>query len=217
MRKDPVRFTSQWALIGVILFYTVGTTMIARRTNRIFKPASAGAGERRECSITEKSNQFGPLLEKQPNSIPVLIPWGMEQYSLTSFNDVVFNDQLCSEDGNTVDLSRGNMKKNNAQQGPIRIQTTFKCIESVLRQAVIIPYQVNGQIIGLQMNGLEKLSQAMTALILKSGDVILAVNGKPLSSEKEAYKIFKKARKDPTMTVDILQDGEPKKIVLDLK
>lgn len=216
MRKDPVRFTSQWALIGVILFYSVGTTMISRHTNRIFKPSSAGGSERIEYSIvTSKPSLLGPVVEGyQPdnpnNNIPGLMPWGVDGSILLYEN--AFIGQQFSKNG--IDSSP---EKNDTQKGPIIIQTSFKCIESILKQAVIIPYQVNGQIIGLQMNGLEKISQAMTALLIKSGDVILAVNGKPVGNKKEAYKIIRKARKEPTMTVDILQDGEPKKIVLDLK
>ncbi|MBN1805330.1 MAG: hypothetical protein JW837_08775 [Sedimentisphaerales bacterium] len=215
MRRDPVRFTSQWALIGVILFYTVGTTMIARHTKRIFRPASAGASERREYTHIDVP---GPYLQDYwQNRIPGLRPWGTDGNSLTIFNDATFDARQFYQDINTVDLAPANTEKNNARQRPLRIRTSFKCIESILKKAVIVPYQVNGRIIGLQMNGLEKISQAVAALLMKSGDVILAVNGKPLSSEKEAYKIFKGVRKEPTMTVDILQDGEPKKIVLDLK
>jgi hypothetical protein len=215
MRKDPVRFTSQWALIGVILFYTVGTAMIALHTKKIFKPASVGADE--YSRIVWLQYEWGPFDEEDlPNYIPGFVPWGMDGYSLP-LSDCTFDIRQFSKDSNIIDLSQCNTKKNNTQRRPVRVQTSFKCIESVLKQAVIIPYQVNNQIIGLQLNGLEKVSQAMAALLIKSGDVILAVNGKPLNSKKEAYKIMKKARKDPTMTVDILHDGEPKKIVLDLK
>ena len=85
-----------------------------------------------------------------------------------------------------------------------------------MRKAAIKPYCVNGQIEGLQINGLDKISEAK-ALLLKSGDIIIAINGETLSSKKKAYDIFKKARKAPIMIIDLLQDGEPKKFLLDFQ
>lgn len=125
------------------------------------------------------------------------------------------------EDDNTTEPSgdqnaekKSDKEKKNAQQEPARVRTKIKCVESVLKKAVIEPYCINGQIEGLRLNGLDEISEAK-ALLLKSGDIILAVNGQTLSSKKEAYGIFKKARKEPTMIVDLLQDGEAKKLLFD--
>ena len=46
MNSRLVRFGSQWALVGVIFFYTVGTTMIVRHMERIVTPTSASGSER---------------------------------------------------------------------------------------------------------------------------------------------------------------------------
>ena len=75
---------------------------------------------------------------------------------------------------------------------------------------------INGQIEGLQINGLDEISEAK-ALLLKSGDIILAVNEQTLSSKKDAYDIFKKARNKPIMIVDLIRDGEAKKLLLDFQ
>ena len=109
---------------------------------------------------------------------------------------------------------KSDKEKKNAQREPARVRTKIKCIETVLKKAVIEPYSINGQIEGLRMSGLDEISEAK-ALLLKSGDIILAVNGHTLSSKKEAYGIFKKARKKSTMIVDLLQDGEAKKVLFD--
>lgn len=102
------------------------------------------------------------------------------------------------------------------QQELTKVRTKIKCVESVLKKAVIKPYCINGRIEGLQINGLDEISEAKT-LLLKSGDIILTVNGQTLSSKKDAYDIFKQARKKPTMIVDLLRDGEAKKLLLDFK
>ncbi|MFX0200227.1 MAG: hypothetical protein ACFFCW_29255 [Candidatus Hodarchaeota archaeon] len=124
---------------------------------------------------------------------------------------------------NTTELSgeqntetKSDTEQKDARQEITKIQTKLKCVESVLKNAIIEPYYINGQIEGLQISGLDEISEAK-ALLLKSGDIILAVNGQTLSSKKEAYDIFKKARKEPIMMVDLLQDGEAKILLFDFQ
>lgn len=107
-------------------------------------------------------------------------------------------------------------EKKDTQQELTKVRTKIKCVESVLKNAIIEPYCINGQIEGLQINGLDEISEAI-ALHLKSGDIILTLNGQSLSSMKDAYDIFKKARKEPIMIIDLLRDGEAKKFLLDFQ
>ena len=111
---------------------------------------------------------------------------------------------------------KSDIENKDTQQELTKVRTKLKCVESVLKNAVIEPYCINGQIEGLQINGLDEISEAKV-LLLKSGDIILTVNGQTLSSKKDAYDIFKKARKKPIMVVDLLQDGEAKKLLLDFQ
>ncbi len=111
---------------------------------------------------------------------------------------------------------KSDTEKKGAQQELIKVRTKIKCVESVLKKAIIEPYCINGQIKGLRINGLDKISEAK-ALHLKSGDIILTVNGQTLRSKRDAYEVFKKARKKPIMIVDLLQDGEAKKLLLDFQ
>jgi type II secretory pathway component PulC len=128
-----------------------------------------------------------------------------------------FNGNITTEpSGDQNPKNKSDIEKKDAQQEPTKVWTKIKCVESVLKKAVIEPYCINGQIEGLQINGLDKISQAK-ALHLKSGDIILAVNGQTLSSKKDAYNIFKKARKEPIMLINLLQDGEAKKLLLDFQ
>ena len=111
---------------------------------------------------------------------------------------------------------KSDIENKDTQQELTKVRTKLKCVESVLKNAVIEPYCINGQIEGLQINGIDKMSEAKV-LLLKSGDIILTVNGQTLSSKQDAYDIFKKARKKPIMVVDLLQDGEAKKLLLDFQ
>jgi type II secretory pathway component PulC len=105
-------------------------------------------------------------------------------------------------------------ERQDVQQKTIKVRTQLKCVESVLRNAIIEPYFINGQIEGLQISNLDEISEAKN-LLLKSNDVILAVNGQTLGSKKEAYDIFKKAMKEPIITVDLLHNREAKKLLFD--
>ncbi|MCP4609133.1 MAG: hypothetical protein GY845_10520 [Planctomycetes bacterium] len=221
MRKDPVRFTSQWALIGVILFYTIGTALISRHTKKLFTPASAGGSEYSQYNsrIPEQTNQPEPLVEDYAqDSIVGPIYGGGDGYDLALY-DIAFGPEQFYQDSNTPEAfdepnTQEIEEKKDAPQELTKIRTKMKCVETILRKAVIKPYCVDGQVKGLQISGLEKISQAKD-LLLKNGDVIIAVNGNSLSSKKDAYRIFKKARKEPIMIIDLLQNGEPKKFLLD--
>jgi len=97
-----------------------------------------------------------------------------------------------------------------------QVRTKIRCVEAILKKAVIEPYYINGQIEGLQITGLDRISVARD-LLLKSGDIIRAVNGQTLNSKRQAYEIFKKARTKPIMIVDLLQDGEAKTLLFDFR
>ena len=103
-----------------------------------------------------------------------------------------------------------------AEQVLTKVQTKFRCLEAILKKAVIEPYQINGKIEGLRITGLDKISVARD-LLLKSGDIIRAVNGHPLNSKRQAYKIFMKARTKSIMTVDLLRDGEVQALLFDFQ
>jgi len=221
MSKGPVRFTSQWILVGVIFFYTIGSTMIARHTKRIFKPASAGGSEHIKYSYSgnsESLNQTETLsgAEQRQNGIAGLTYWDVDESNLMLY-DVAFGNeqQFYHNDSNTESSTDPNAEKD-VQQELTKIQTKLKCVETLLKKAVIETYCVDDQTKGLQLSGLDEISEAKE-LQIDNGDVILAVNGNSLCSKKEAYEIFLKARKEPIMIIDLLQDGKPKKLLLDFQ
>ncbi|MCP4261988.1 MAG: hypothetical protein GY774_31475 [Planctomycetes bacterium] len=227
MSKGPVRFTSQWILVGVIMFYTIGTAMIARHTKRIFKPASAGGSEHSAYSnsivSSERPVQPRPVVGEywQNNNNTSLNNWGPNGSNLML--DIAFGTEQFYDGNNTPEPSDEQIavedckaEKTEVQQELTKIRTKRKCVERILKKAVIKPYSLNGQTKGLQMTGLDVKTEA-DAIFLKNGDIILAVNGQILKSKKQAYDIFKKARKEPIMIIDILQKGKAKKYLLDFQ
>jgi len=96
------------------------------------------------------------------------------------------------------------------------IPTKLKNIETVLKNAVNNPYAVDGQMEGLRITGLEKIEGA-TNLGLKNGDIIRAVNGHRLTSKEKTYQVFKKARTQPMMDIELLRDNEIKTLSFSLR
>jgi type II secretory pathway component PulC len=91
--------------------------------------------------------------------------------------------------------------------------TKIGYVEAVLNKAAIEPYFVDGQVEGLQITGLENLNIAKNfGLILKNRDVIRSVNGHRLTNKQKAYQVFKKAKSQPTIDIDLLRDNNTKKL-----
>ena len=93
--------------------------------------------------------------------------------------------------------------------------TKMSHLEMILTKATIEPYLVDGQVEGLKINNLEKIPLAKV-LGLKEGDIIRYVNGHRLTSKQKAFQVFKKARSEATMSLELLSDGETKELSLTL-
>ena len=117
-------------------------------------------------------------------------------------------DTIETSSGQNIEQTSDTVRTNTpAKQVLTKIRTKMRYIETVLKNAVIEPYHINGQIEGLRITGLDKILVARD-LLLKSGDIIRVVNGQLLSSKKRAFKIFKRARKRPIMEIELLRDGK---------
>jgi len=90
-------------------------------------------------------------------------------------------------------------------------RTKNGCVEAILNNAAIEPYFVDGRMEGLRITGLENISIAKN-LGLKNSDVIRAVNGHRLTNKQKAYQIFKKAKSQPAIDIELLRDNNTKKL-----
>jgi type II secretory pathway component PulC len=125
------------------------------------------------------------------------------------------SDTTVTHPGQNIEKTSDTVRAS-APQVLTKVRTKIKCVEAILKKAVIEPYYNNGQIEGLRITGLDRILAARD-LLLKSGDIIRAVNGHPLNSKRQAYEIFKRARTKPVMIVDLLQDGEVKVLLFDFQ
>ena len=89
--------------------------------------------------------------------------------------------------------------------------TKIGCVETILNNAAIKPYTVDGRIEGLRITDLENIT-AVKELGLKNSDVIRTVNGHRLTNKQKAYQIFKKAKSQPVIDIELLRDNKTKKL-----
>ena len=123
-----------------------------------------------------------------------------------------------------ADNAQGALSRNAAQAAetnlPAKSQSTvgdkLSDIEIMLTKAVIEPYTIDGQVEGLKITGLENIRGAKE-IGLKNGDIIRAVNGHRLTGKQKAYQIFKKARSQAAMNIELLRDNETKTLSFSLR
>jgi type II secretion system protein C len=94
--------------------------------------------------------------------------------------------------------------------------TKIAHLEAILTKATIEPYLVDDQVEGLRITDLETIPMAK-AFGLKEGDIIRQVNGHRLVSKQKAFQVFKKARSEATMSLELLSGGETKELSFTLR
>jgi len=112
-------------------------------------------------------------------------------------------------------------RSNNASTIPLvqaatdNTPTRISRVEALLDNAIIEPYSSDGQIQGLKLSGLQNVP-FIEDFGLRNGDIIQFVNGQLLNSKQKAYQVFKKARTQPSINIELLRDGEIKELLFDL-
>jgi general secretion pathway protein C len=110
-----------------------------------------------------------------------------------------------NEMSNTTKADLSNQNANTS------IRTKIGCVEAILKQALIEPHVVDGQVEGFKITDLENIKDA-EVLGLKNGDIIRTVNGNLLTSKQKAHQIFKKAMSQTAINLELLRNDETKKL-----
>ncbi len=102
------------------------------------------------------------------------------------------------------------------KQPLIETPTKIAHLETILAEAAIEPYLVDGLVEGLRITDLDKIPLAK-AFGLKDGDIILRVNGHQLTNKQQAFQVFKKAKSEAAMSLELLRGGETKELSFNLQ
>jgi len=102
-----------------------------------------------------------------------------------------------------------------AVQQPSPPSARLGYVEDLFRKATIEPYVKNGRTEGLKISGLEQ--SPLAAIVgLRNGDIVQTVNGQSLDSKQKAFQVLKKARTQSKINMQLLRNGKPKDLSLDL-
>ncbi len=69
---------------------------------------------------------------------------------------------------------------------------------------------------GLRISDLDKIPMA-TTFGLKDGDIIRKVNGHRLTSKQQAFQVFKKARSEAVVNLELLSDDQIRELSFTLQ
>ena len=89
-------------------------------------------------------------------------------------------------------------------------------MEAILKTVDIAPYVVNGKENGIRITGLEDSSMARY-VGFENGDVIQIINGQTVTNQRKAFQIFRKARAQSSLDIQLLRNQEKKKLSFGIK
>jgi type II secretion system protein C len=120
---------------------------------------------------------------------------------------------LSSKTTNQINKVTGPVLQTNQSSAVIPLKAEY--MAEILSKAIFEPYIVNDQVEGLKITGLEKIP-VPKVFGLKNGDVICEVNGNRLTSKQKALQVFKKAKSQEAINLELFRNGEIKELLLTL-
>jgi len=102
------------------------------------------------------------------------------------------------------------------EQSLTETPTKIAHLEVILNEAAIEPYLVDGRVEGLRITDLDKIPAAK-GFGLKDGDIIRRVNGHRLTGKQKAFQVFKKAKSEATISLELLSNGETRELSFNLQ
>ena len=102
------------------------------------------------------------------------------------------------------------------KQSLAETRTKIARLETILAEAAIEPYLVDGRVEGLRITDLDKIPAAK-GFGLKDGDIIRRVNGHRLTGKQKAFQVFKKAKSEATISLELLSNGETRELSFNLQ
>jgi len=197
-----VLFVIKLALVLLLCFVIVKTVIIPQHPARIFTPASAVGTENKSANGAE-------------NPVEALV----EDYS-----DIVERNIFGGAVPSDVEDKSSRLNKFDCVAKSAEEELSLALVGTVCGSAEVsraIIKNTKTKLLKMYKTGqnvadLENIPMAK-ALGLKNGDIIRVVNGHRLTSKQKALQVFKKARSQETMSVELLRDGETKELSFDLQ
>ena len=92
----------------------------------------------------------------------------------------------------------------------------IEILEDILGKAVIEPAVHHNQTVGLQISKLDEIPMAKV-LGLQEGDILQRVNGQELTSKQKAFQVFRKAKTQPEIVLELIRDEKRERLGFSLR
>jgi len=89
-------------------------------------------------------------------------------------------------------------------------------VGSVLTQARILPYKVNGKTQGFRLSSVQR-SGIFSLVGLRSGDILLKVNESTIDSPEKGLELLSGLGSETDISLDILRGGKPEKLNYEIR
>ena len=96
------------------------------------------------------------------------------------------------------------------------VEGAFKNLNEIMTQARVIPYTVDGRLVGYRIFSIRPGS-IYSRIGLKNGDIVQRVNGVTLTTPEKAYLLFQQLRNEARITIDILRAGRKVTIPIEIR
>lgn len=128
---------------------------------------------------------------------------------------------------NALETTWGELKQMRAVHGPLMVDVPAPIVVDVPMQtqqheartkagsrgtARILPNYEDGKLRGIKLTGVRPNS-VLRAIGLRSGDVILAIDGKPIATAREGSALFSRVESAKQLRIDLERQGKPMAIL----
>ena len=86
-------------------------------------------------------------------------------------------------------------------------QTAMNNLDNAMRGLVAGPYRKNGKLVGYHLKRVNN-ENILYRLGLRSGDIVMRINGKELNSTEKLYTMWKQMQNESRITADVERGGK---------
>ncbi|NPA13543.1 MAG: PDZ domain-containing protein [Aquificae bacterium] len=96
------------------------------------------------------------------------------------------------------------------------VKSLTKDLGRIFKKVAVIPVVKNGETQGYKLRYVSPRS-VLYKYGFRTGDIIVAVNGMPVKTPEEAFKVYSLIRNEPTVRVKVIRNGEEKEILYEIR
>ena len=203
--KGKKEVVSSKTAIGNI--YLIGTVVLEKEKYALVKIGNNGKmvkiGSKVDGFKVEDINKYSIILSKGGKRYKLSVKINTSGTKFSSRKNIYKKEDLKSVSKETYRLDRRFVEEQTADIG------------TILKDVFIVPVVRKGETVGFKFRYV-KPGSLLYKYGLRSGDLILSVNGRPIRTVEEAFKIYNILRNENLVQVEIERRGKRKVLVYEI-